>query len=246
MNLTTYALIATTLFLATSCRKQIDPHSQLPTHAVDCRDTLRVGDTVDAANRRVYEITDTTLLFQKEGSLVAVIIDKRRVSEYQGFQEYLNAHKADSLFTRSVQLLDITGDGLQDSIIATISMVSDRPFITHEIFSQDRRIWYDTLGLDEELAMSLYWGGDGLSYLALKPFSAMFTAGRINAFDGGVIDTNSSEVPNFIYFHKGREEYWRQHLRGFKGRWIWELGEGADQFIWDEVTGKFVGFMGQE
>ena len=229
-----------------SCQRSGDSTTTPPTHAVNRRDTLGIGDTVDAEYGRVYDATDTTLVFLRGGKKVAVIVPKISVDDFGGFQEYLSLHNPESLSVCLLQFVDVTGDGVNDSCIGRRSMTSNGVVIENRVISQGRLIWYDTLTLEDESIQALNWEGDSQSYRELLPFSRMYAGAGNGVFVGEAVDTASLDFHNFIFFNLDRENYWRLHFGGKRVRFIWNAVVQANEpFVWDDSLGQFVIFWPQ-
>jgi uncharacterized RDD family membrane protein YckC len=207
--------------------------------------SLKVGDTIDVNSGRVYHRGDTTLQFRFNGNIVPTIVQKTETRFFRGFQTYLDTHSPESLSYHNVEMADVTGDGLEDSCVTRIVMLDSYPFIEHTVISGSRRVFYDTLTLNDPY--ELLWEGDEESYYALKPLSSMYIAEDVGSTFVG--DSVSGVDKNWSYFlavlHPGETEKWNGYLSNYKGRWIWSLALVSNSaLIWDSTASRFIEFWG--
>jgi len=211
------------------------------------RESIKIGDTIDAENYRIFETTDTILSFHKNGKITKVIVPKRLTNQFTDFQEFLDQCSADSLSYVGLELTDVTGDDLDDSCITLIHFRSQLPFIEHIIISQGNQIYYDSLLLNDGGAAAEYFGGDELAYKELKPYSALYVAQHsFGSFVGDTIGSNLNNADQFLNsIHQAEKSYWTKYLHNFKGHCIWNLAIiGPSSLIWDSRSHMFIFYWG--
>ena len=140
----------------------------------------------------------------------------------------------------------MTGDGLVDSCITSISLHSGIPFVKHIILSQGKQIWCDTLTIGSVYVSESYWGDDK-SYSQLMPYSGLYLA--VKYFNHFVGDLVKIESPGFSYFigvlHPDKKDYWINRFKDFKGHWIWKMDlSDPYEMIWDNKINKFIQLSG--
>jgi len=211
------------------------------------RESIQIGDTIDAEHFRVFETTDTVLSFQKNGKITKVIVPKRSTNQFTDFQEFLDRCSADSLSYDDLELTDVTGDGYDDSCITRIHFRFQLPFIEHIVFTQGRRIFYDTLLLEDGVAAMEYFGEDESAYLALKPYSSLYVAEHgFGSFVGDRVSGNLNIADQFLNgTHPNEKSYWINYIQNYKGHWIWNLAViSPSGLIWDSRSKEFIIYWG--
>jgi len=192
-----------------------------------------------------FQNQDTTMSFQI-GQSTVVIHSGRPEINLADFQSFLNKISKNKPYFRYVSLAEVTGDGLIDSCITTISLSKGVPFITNTILSQGKQIWYDTLTIGTIYVSVSYWG-DEKSYCELMPYSGLYLAvNYFNKFVGKPVDIASPEFSYFIgVLHPEKKDYWIDRFKYFKGHWIWKM-DLSDPYamIWDNKINKFIQMSG--
>ena len=211
------------------------------------RDSIQIGDTIDAEHFRVFQVTDTILAFHKNGAITKVIIPKVQKNQFEGFQEFIDHCSPDSLSYFHAETMDVTGDGLIDSCITRIYFHSQLPFIEHIVISQGNQIYNDSLLLNDGGAASEYFGEDESAYKDLKPYSALYVAEKgFGSFVGDKISADLHEADEFLNsVHRSKKSYWEKYLHDFKGHCIWTLAiVSPSSLIWDSRAHKFIFYWG--
>jgi hypothetical protein len=212
------------------------------------RDSIHIGDTIDAGHFCVFQATDTILPFQKNGVTIKVVVPKVYVNQFEGFQEFMDHCSPDSLSYFRLETMDVTGDGIIDSCITRIHFRSQVPLIEHIVISQGNEIYHDSLLLNDGGAASEYFGEDELAYKDLKPYSALYVAEEgYGSFVGDKVSTNLHEADEFLNsVHRSEKSYWKKYLHGFKGQCIWNLAiVSPSSLIWDSRAHKFIFYWGE-
>ena len=190
--------------------------------------------------------SDSVLTFIRHSRSFSVSVSSEFVALLSAFQTFLNDHPSDSLNYRNLELVDVTGDGVPDSCITTISLVGGVPFVEHSIKSMSRMIWYDSLSYPGFCAPSYGWE-DSAAYQALKPHSAFFLAEHADStFVKSMVDTASSEFSYFTtVLHAGNRSDWVKRYSSFKGHWIMKLDlSDPHGMVWDAQSERFITYTG--
>jgi len=208
------------------------------------RDTLQVGDTIqyDQGTTRIYDASETTLVFRTKDTLVGVIWNKNEAKDLQGFQEFLDSNTSFSSVEHFVKLADITGDGEPDSCLVQVTFTGGGMFAEARIISKGEQIWYDSCGIDQFQAGFHLWCEDEESYAALMPYSTHFVAPH--SFIGDKIDTSRGMFDNFRNFLEANPNdstRWRMYFAHHDVLPVWTIGPiGNGEMIWDEKTHQFI------
>ncbi len=198
------------------------------------------SDSIAAAQR--VDISDTVIQFRKGGKSYWMGVSKLHVSTFTPFQQFLDTFRIQALPIVFREETDVTGDGIPDSCVAQISLRQLCPFIEHSVYSRHRRIWYDSLIIDDESGGAMYWDENESLYVALRPFTGLFSALTFLHFVGDQIDT---AAPSFGFLANQNRDMVR-YLRGRKGAPLrsieqMDLVDPADM-VWDQRVRKFVVF----
>jgi hypothetical protein len=161
-----------------------------------------------------------------------------------GYKQFVDSISSLAFPFRSFVMVDVTGDGIDDSCVTEISLVNGIPFVKHTINSEVQLIWNDTLLLKTISVSASLWGDEN-SYEKLLPNSGLFVATKY--FSKVVGEKVSVESSEFSYFANvlHPNENMVQVYKSFKGHWIWYLDlSDSGGMIWNKKQNKFIKYWG--
>ncbi len=191
----------------------------------------------------MQEKSDTVFAFRLDGK---TILSHSPGIDLSHFQYFLDSCSSHPVSITNLALSDVTGDGMADSCLTKVSLVQNLPFIQHEIISNGRTIWLDTLTLQNSSVSTLYWNDDS-AYANLMPYSGFFIAKvYFTNFIGKVIDPNELRSSYFVNVsHSDHRAEYIDRFSLFKGHRILKLDvSDPNELIWDNRANVFIMYSG--